>query len=244
MSDLSARLAMTGTQYRSVTLDDWELRANDGDTEWSFEGIACTVDHPYPVRDWLGEYTETIAAGAFDRSLADTAAPISLHMNHQHGKAAPLAVRSATASTLQLSADPHLRLSAQLDPARIEAQTLRSVLRRGEMTEMSIGFRDVSTGVHWSDDYTKRTLTDLRLREASVVEDGCNDLTSASIRSLTNELQRFKGSDVDEVDIRRAIAWLEGLLPDDEVEVLETFERTGLVVTDELIRLYEGRHGF
>jgi len=247
MSDFAAR-AELGFQRRSIPLTDFELRADDDAKSWSFEGVACTVDHPYSVRDWLGEYTETIAGGSFKRTLNDPAAKVSLHVNHQHGKAVPLATRHA--GTLAVSADPHLRFAAELDPARPDVQILRSALRRGEMSEMSIGFMDVKDGVEWNEDYTERTVTDLRLREASIVEDGCNDLTTATIRSLATELARFNGADIDEQEVRRAIAWLTGLLPIDlstatdtdiEVEVLETVERSGLFVSDEMIELWAKR---
>ena len=82
------------------------------------------------------------------------------------------------------------------------------------------------------------------------MEDGCNDLTTATIRSLATELARFNGADIDEQEVRRAIAWLTGLLPIDlstatdtdiEVEVLETVERSGLFVSDEMIELWAKR---
>lgn len=246
--DLSARADFKGIVRRSVALGDYEFRAEDDAETWTFEGVACTVDHPYAVRDWMGEYTETIAAGAFNRTLSDPNAKVSLHVNHQYGAAQPLATR--TAGTLKITADPHLTFRAELDPARPDVQILRSVLRRGEMNEMSIGFGTVKGGSDWNSDYTEVVRTDLRLREASVVEDGCNDLTSASIRSLTTELARFNGHDFDEGEVRRAIMWLEGLLRSDDPEqdaerTAEVIEQTGtgLVVTDELIAALARRHG-
>ena len=243
--DLSQRLTSTGTQYRSVPLDDFEFR-DTSEGGFTFEGIASTVDHPYQVRDWMGEYIETIAAGAFDRSLADPTAHISLRVNHDH-VAPPLASRQG--GDLIVTADPHLRFKAELNQKRHDVNDIREAVKDGHMREMSIGFRTVSDAIEWNADYTERTLTDLRLREASIVEDGANDLTSASIRSLATELQRFSNTDIDEAEVRRAIAWLTGLLPDDptepvEIEVLETFERTGVIASDELIALYERRHGF
>lgn len=247
--DLSARADAKGLVRRSMTLDDFEFRASDDADTWTFEGIACTVDHPYSVRDWMGEYTETIAAGAFNRTLADPNAKVSLHVNHQYGQAQPLATR--TAGTLKITADPHLTFRADLDPARPDVQILRSVLTRGEMNEMSIGFGTVKGGSEWNADYTEVVRTDLRLREASIVEDGCNDLTTASIRSLTSELARFNGHDIDDGEVRRAIMWLEGLLRGESDEqdaervadVVEQMTGSGLVVTDELIAATARRHG-
>ena len=238
MTDLTARADVSGFQRRSVPLLDYEFRAADDDDSWRFEGVAATVDHPYEVRDWLGEYSETIAAGAFDRSIADPQAKISLHVNHGYGKDHPLAVRSPTAATLQVRADPHLHFRAELDPRRPDVQILRSTLERGEMAEMSIGFNSVKGGDEWNDDYTERTVNDLRLREGSIVEDGANDLTSASVRALTLELARFNAADLDETELTRAIQFLTGLI--DEPETIEA--RSGLVVTDEFVQLWTKRH--
>lgn len=234
--DLASR-ATPQFQRRSVALDDFELRADDGADHWTFVGLAATVDHPYQVRDMMGEFTETIAEGAFKRTLNDPTAKVSLHVNHQHGKAIPLATRAA--GTLDLVADPNLRVRAQLDPARPDVQILRSALRRGEITEMSIGFNDVKDGAVWNESYTERSVTDMRLRECSVVEDGCNDLTAASIRSLVQEFA-LRGGHVDPGEARRAIAYLEQFLPPAD-EAGETLERSGLVVTDQLIELYDKR---
>lgn len=235
--DLATRAEPT-SHRRSVPLVDFEFRADDGAASWTFEGVACTVDHPYAVRDWMGEYTETIADGAFNRSIADPGARISLHANHQHGKAVPFATRAA--GTLEVVADPHLRLRADLDPSRADVQILRSALRRGEMTEMSIGFSDVKGGAVWSEDFTERTVNDLRLREASIVEDGCNELTEASIRSLTQELHRYNTVDADPDEVRRAIAWLTSLLPVDLSEP-DDIARSGMVVSDHLLELWARR---
>jgi phage head maturation protease len=104
------------------------------------------------------------------------------------------------------------------------------------MTEMSIGFHDVKNGSVWSDDFTERTVTDMRLREASIVEDGANELTMASIRSLAAGYTGHMSPD----EARQAIAFLEQFLDDEP----EQIERSGLVVTDDLIALMAKRHGF
>lgn len=238
MTDLSARAEAAGFQRRTFDLTDFEFRADSDSDSWTFEGVACTVGHAYAVRDFLGEYEETIAPDAFKRSLNDPNARIELRWNHD-AKREPYAVfdRKSGATSLALRADPDLRVTATLDRSRPDVQILRSMVANREVTQMSIGFNDVKGGVEWNDDFTARTVNDLRLIETSVVGRGANDLTEASIRTLTQELQRFSG-DVDEAEVRRAIAYLEKLLPAAEVAA-EVVESTGLVVTDEFIRLYE-----
>jgi HK97 family phage prohead protease len=238
--DLAQR-AESGFQRRSFTIGDLELRAADDATSWTFEGVAATVDHPYTVRDRFGEYTETIVRGAFDRTIATRDARVSLYVEHnwRYG-ALPMATRRA--GTLTLIADPHLRVKAELDPKRPDVQILRSTIERGEATEMSVGYNDTKGGVTWNADYTARSVTDAALREVSITEEGCNDMTTGSIRSLLADLERSRAVDYDEVELRRAIRHLESLLPDaDTDEVVDTVERSGLVVTDEFIQLYERR---
>ena len=234
--DLSQR-AEVRRHTRTQPITDFEFR-DDSDDSWSFEGIASTVGYAYEVRDWMGAYSETIAEGAFKRTLNDDAAKISLHVNHQHGRAVPLATRHA--GTLEMVADPHLRVRANLDPTRPDVQILRSALKRGEMTEMSIGFHDVKGGSEWNDDYTERTVVDMRLREASIVEDGANELTMASMRSL---MQGYTGR-MSDAEARQAIAFLEQFLDNIDDPADEVIERSGLFVSDELIALMAKRHGF
>ena len=241
-TDLSAR-AEHGFQRRTFTVADLELRADADAKVWTFEGIAATVDHPYTVRDALGEFTETMARGAFDKTLAGTNNRIGLYVNHNwRSQAVPLATRRA--GTLTLTADPHLRVSAELDPARPDVQIMRSAITRGEMAEMSVGFNDVKDGVIWSDDFTERTVTEAGLREVSVVDEGANDATHASIRSVIDEMILWREADLDEAEIGRAITHLTSLLPeapaDDESVRVEG--SSGLVVTAELIELFNKRH--
>jgi HK97 family phage prohead protease len=242
--DLAAR-AEPGFQRRSFPVGELEIRAADGATAWTFEGVACTVDHPYTVRDRFGEYTETITRGAFDRTLSNRDARVSLFVEH-NWQFGGVALATRRAGTLELVADPNLRVKASLDPRRPDVQTLRSAVERGELTEMSIGFNGTKGGDQWSADYSQRSVTEAALREVSITEEGCNELTSGSIRSLIADLERTRTVEYDETELRRAIAQLRSLLPDDDpVETVDqavtVVEGSGLVVTDELISLFERR---
>jgi len=247
--DLASRAA-AGFQRRTFTVTDLEMRDADGGDSVTFEGLAATVDHPYTVRDWMGEFTETIRKGAFDRTLERAENRVSLFVNHVH-QAIPLATRKA--GNLELVADPHLRVRATLDPSRPDVQVLRSAVKEGIMGEMSIGFSDVEDGARWNNDFDERVVTELALREVSIVEEGANDATSASIRSMLIDMGRVRPSDISEAEVRRTLAHLEGLLPelrsaeddDDDVEP-EAEERpagSGLFVTPEMIELAKRRLG-
>lgn len=211
--DIAQRATDDTLIRRSYAFADVEFRDNATTGGWTFEGVASVVDHPYPVRDQFGDYTETIRSGAFNKTLRDSKAPISLYVNHQH-TAFPFAVRSASAKTLALSADPNLRISAELDRNRPDVQILRSVIDRGEMNEMSIGFRPVKARDKWAADWTSVERAEVALREVSVVEQGANTGgTAAAMRTLADWLGSNEIDDLSEDEIRRAIAAFETRLP-------------------------------
>jgi HK97 family phage prohead protease len=209
MRDISERA--NGTVYRSYDLADFEFR-DGGETGFTFEGVASVVDKPYVVRDIFGEFTETIAAGAFNRTLNNKQADVLLFVNHRHSDV-PMASRRA--GTLKLSADPNLRAVADLDPVRPDVIIARSAVMRGEMRQMSIGFsvpKDKNKDM-WSPDYSERTIKELNLVEVSIVPQGANPHTEASMRSLDDLLESITDIDMTEDEIRRAIAAFEARLP-------------------------------
>ena len=155
-----------------------EVREGDGGTGVSFDGIASTVDNPYTVRDAFGEFTETIAEGAFTKTLNDNA-DVRLLVDHN---GVPLA--RTKSHTLRLTAKPDLRAQAELDSSSPLVQTVRSAMSRGDLDQMSIGFR-----VHrqeWNEDYTDRTIRELELFDVSIVTFPANPNTSASLRALVH----------------------------------------------------------
>ncbi|HUC32724.1 MAG TPA: HK97 family phage prohead protease [Ilumatobacteraceae bacterium] len=212
LRDISDRAVVDVVQRRSFPISEFEFR-EDGPTGFTFEGVASVVDHPYPVRDQFGTYTETIKAGAFNKTLKDGAARVSLYVNHRHSDV-PLATR--TAGTLTLSADPHLRVKASLDPERPDVQVIASAIRRGEMGEMSIGFMAVKARDKWNDDWTEVTRNEVALREASIVEAGANTGgTLASLRAFDEFMTSIYDVEMTEDEIKRAIAHFTSLLPSD-----------------------------
>lgn len=209
MRDISERA--NGIVRRSYDLADFEFR-DGGETGFTFEGVASVVDKPYTVRDQWGEYTETISAGAFNKTLRDSKADVLLFVNHRHSDV-PMASRRA--GTLKLTADPNLRAVAELDPVRPDVIIARSAVMRGEMRQMSIGFgvpKDKNKDV-WSEDYSVRVIKELQLVEVSIVPQGANPYTEASIRSIDDLLESITDVDMTEDEIRRAIAAFEARLP-------------------------------
>lgn len=208
MLDISQRAALTGSERRSFTVTDLEVR--DGAEGPSFEGVASVVDTPYEVRDMFGTYAETITAGAFNKTLKEKA-DVRLLVNHD---GVPLA--RTKSKTLNLAADPHLRAVApSLDPSNPTVQEIRSAMERGDVDQMSIGFQVVRQD--WNKDYTERTIREVKLFDVSIVTFPASPTTSAAIRSLDEFMSTLVAGQVDEDEIRRAIAHLETLLPTPEV---------------------------
>lgn len=184
----------------------WEIRADDGDDgKVTFDGIASMVDTPYSVRDMFGEFTETIVKGAFTKTLKEKA-DVRFLVNHE---GVPLA--RTKSRTLTLSANPHLRAVAELDPVNPDVQRLRSAVSRGDLDQMSIGMR-----VHrqeWNEDYTERWIREAELFDVSAVTFPASPTTSAALRSVDDLLAELADVDIDEADLRRAILALEARLP-------------------------------
>ena len=170
-------------ETRSTAFRDVELTGSPdgtGGESLTFRGYASVTDSPYTVEDWLGEYTETVARGAFARTLAQ-GADVPLKLNHSG-----ITLARTKSGTMRLAEDSvGLHVQADLDPSSPEVQTLRSAMQRGDVDEMSFAFR--VTGQTWSPDYTERSITevDLNKGDVSVVNFGANPATNgATLRGL------------------------------------------------------------
>lgn len=175
MKTIEDRAGLT-REDRQFQVEPVELR--DGDGGLTFEGVASTVDQPYTVNDMFGEFAETIERGAFDKTLAERD-DVRLLVNHD---GIPLA--RSKSKTLTLSTTPHLRASAKLDDANPRVQEVRSAMRRGDLDQMSIGFR--VTRQEWNEDYTERSIREVKLFDVSVVTYPANPATSANLRALVH----------------------------------------------------------
>ncbi len=166
-------------------------------------GYASTFDQPYD----MGWYSETVAPGAFKRTLGMTP-DVRLLINHE---GLPLA--RTTSGTLTLDTDSRgLRVSAQLDPSDPDVQSLIPKMKRGDLSQMSFGFRTIED--EWSTDMRTRTMRSLDLNDGdvSVVTYPANPNSVAAIRALGGArgdavvsalaaLERRGASDEDVVEV-------------------------------------------
>ena len=153
-----------------------EIRSKEGDTGVRVVGYASTYDQPYPI--WggaaAGGFDETIAAGAFDKSVREKD-DVRFLVNHD---GVPLARTKSGTMTLEAD-DVGLLVDADLDPTSPHVAGLRSAMERGDMDQMSFAFE--VTRQTWSPDYSQRTITEVRLYDVSVVTYPANDQTMALI---------------------------------------------------------------
>lgn len=162
----------------------FEIRDADGGG-LTFRGYACITDRSYEVWDWLGEYDETISRGAFGKSLQEQD-DVRLLVNHD---GVPLARTKSGTLALREIIDPlndpqergqtGLWCEAELDASNPTVQEIRSAMNRGDLSEMSFGFQ--ATRQEWNEDWTERTVLELRLFDVSVVTYPANDATSATL---------------------------------------------------------------
>ena len=153
-----------------------ELRESQAEGGVRVVGYASTYDQPYPI--WggpeAGGFMETIAAGAFDKSVRERD-DVRFLLNHD---GVPLA--RTKSGTMTLEADEiGLLVDADLDPGSPIVAGLRSAMGRGDMDQMSFAFE--VTQQQWSPDWSERRITEVRLFDVSVVTYPANDQTMALI---------------------------------------------------------------
>jgi HK97 family phage prohead protease len=168
MKTFERRMAVTGLEVR------------EGADDLTLTGYASTFNEPYD----MGWYQESVDADAFKRTLGQKP-DVRLLINHD---GLPLA--RTTSGTLSLSTDKRgLIASATLDRNDPDVQALVPKMQRGDLNEMSFGFRVLEDV--WENDMTKRTLRSLDLNggDVSVVTYPANPNTSVALRAGGNALE-------------------------------------------------------
>jgi HK97 family phage prohead protease len=208
-----ANATETGVEQRIVMDSQITFRAmTDAEDAggMSFYGYAAAFNSPSEPLP----FTETIAPGAFSRTLK-ARNEVKMLMNHDTGRV----LASRRAGTLRLSEDSYgLRVEADL-PDTTDGRDLSVLLKRGDITSMSFGFTVPEGGDYWSDE-NNRELRDVRLHEISVVAFPAYQASAAGVRSV-DTLADKTGLDAD--TLAEAMNALERgeKLTDDQAAVLE-----------------------
>jgi HK97 family phage prohead protease len=199
---------MKQLETRTVTVDDWELReAGDG---MSFTGYAAVFNSPSEPLP----FTETIAPGAFSRSL-NARNNVRMLLNHNPEKV----LASTRGKTLSLSEDGKgLVAQADLPPTSV-GRDLSILMQRGDVDSMSFGFTVPRGGDTWSEDGSRRELREVRLIEVSVVTFPAYPQTSASVR-MTDVLADRTGEDANALNAALSVLESGGSLTADQAGLL------------------------
>lgn len=139
-------------------------------------GLASRTGAEYQMWDAFGPYTEIVAAGAFDETLA--AEPTVLFTINHGG----LALASTDNGSLRLAAtDDGLTYEADLPLVDPDVFALTAKVERGVVTESSMMFR--ITGAQWNETLDVRTITgiDLHRGDVSAVLYGANPHTEITV---------------------------------------------------------------
>ena len=126
----------------------------------------------------MGIYTETVAPGAFRKTLSESP-DVRFLINHD---GLPLARTSS--GTLELSEDSTgLHFRTTLDATDPDVARLAPKMRRGDLTQCSFAFRTIKD--EWSADYSQRTMRELSLAQGdvSLVTYPANPTATAKLRA-------------------------------------------------------------
>lgn len=221
--DLTKRATMLGTREvrggltasadapAGVVGADWSpmlsLRADDaGDDSgfWDFAGEASIVEHPYTVYDMFGEFTETVAEGAFTKTLAEDPLVSFVYM---HSLATVMA--QTRGRNLELKADPNLSVGARLAKDDVDVQRIVPKIRSGLANSMSFAFR--VTRQEWDEDYMNRRILEVNLQGGDV-----------SVITTGHGANPAAHGDLREIDLDRVLRYLADTDDEERAQVLAT----------------------
>jgi len=175
--DLSGLIARQHGQWVEARLVEAEVRMIGDDTA-EIHGYATVYDYPYDVYGGpeRGGFTETIAKGATKKSVQERD-DVRLLINHD---GTPLA--RTRSGTLTLKSDTTgLLVDASLDLRSSNARDVAIAMERGDLDEMSFAFLAVRQ--EWNEDYTQRTISEVKLFDVSLVTYPANPATVVGLRN-------------------------------------------------------------
>lgn len=190
--DQKQRLAVCYQQWkdRSDEPAEIEIRACEiGDLRIESRGVARVIRGHAIVFDRLSEnlggFREMIAPTAVDRTLQD-GIDLRALVDHDSAKI----IGRMTAGTLRVEKDGQ-GLRVEIDPPDTSvAQDIVESIRRRDVTGMSFAFRTIADDWDFKADPPIRTVTDMLVREVSVVTFPAYPQTDVAMRALAERQQR------------------------------------------------------
>ena len=169
----------TNIERRAFTLDVCKIETRSANGHAKIIGHAAVFDQ---LSDNLGGFRELIKPGAFANALKED--DVRALFNHNPD----FILGRSAAGTLSLQED-QLGLAIEISPP--DTNTANDVLKsiqRGDINQMSFGFRVRAGGEQWTEDENGdviRILTDLKLFDVSPVTFPAYPATDVAVRSLS-----------------------------------------------------------
>jgi HK97 family phage prohead protease len=172
---------MTDNQLerRAYALDACKVETRTKGKQPKIIGHAAVFD---VLSENLGGFREIIKPGAFTKALQED--DIRALFNHNPG----FILGRKASGTLALREDDKGLAIEIIPPDTHTANDVLKSIERGDISQMSFGFRVRAGGESWSEDEngeTIRTLTDLKLFDVSPVTFPAYPKTGVAVRSLT-----------------------------------------------------------
>jgi HK97 family phage prohead protease len=157
----------------------------------TLEGYAAVFNSPTRISSWEGEFDETIARGAFARTLGERT-PVLMFNHGKH----PL-IGDMPLGVIQRAEEDRKGVFIQ---ARLSdnwlIQPVRDAVRDGAVNGMSFRFSVPPDGETWADRRDRprlRTLTDIDVRELGPVVFPAYEPTTATVRSALDSIPDITG---------------------------------------------------
>jgi len=165
-----------------------EFRAESASDGLTIEGYGAVFNQPTRIADWLGEYTETIAPGAFLRTLG-ARGPERIKMQYDHGHdqlfgGLPIGVWEA------MREDRHGLFVRGRVLDTWHTVPIRAAIEAGAVSGMSFRFK--VTGETWNEARDERLITELNLFEVGPVTFPAYEGTEVGVRARA--LEMFRGA--------------------------------------------------
>jgi HK97 family phage prohead protease len=209
--------------------DQFEVRSQGH--EFIVRGYASLFDVVYPVMGGpeVGGWNEQVARSAFDRTLS-LKPDVNFLINHSG-----VSLARTKSGTLRLATDTKgLETEARIDRRDPEGAALEVRMNRGDLDEMSIGFRTVRHD--WPDSVRTLLEIDLQKGDVSVVNYGANDhtriqivpalealanMSEAEFRSIDNPLEKLKEARAHLDKLITQVTYQSGSLSVEEIRAME-----------------------
>lgn len=166
------------------TVEACELRVEARGLSPQIRGYAVVFNR---LSEPLGFFREQIAPEAVTRTLTEG---VDLRALVDHNPEKPMG--RLKAGTLRVEADAH-GLLVEIDPPPTSyGHDIIASIRRGDVTGMSFAFRTLADAWNEAVDPPIRTVTDMLMREVSIVTFPAYPQTEVAMRSLTTARQSYR----------------------------------------------------